>query len=135
MVNDNRVHKETQIANRPIIQIRDLTKSYGRMCVFDNLSLQVHTGSSTRIIAPNGAGKTTLFKILLGFTNIDQGEIHLFGELSHKNNIANSQYLDTCCKYIGYVPEETVFYNYLSPSEYPGYSKNHKIRAERSGKT
>ncbi|MFX0062496.1 MAG: ATP-binding cassette domain-containing protein [Candidatus Hermodarchaeota archaeon] len=105
--------------NRHIIQIKDLMKTYGRMCVFNNLSLQVHTGSRTGIIAPNGAGKNTLFKILLGFTNIDHGEIHLFGDLSHKNNIVNSQYLDTCCKYIGYVSEETVFYNYLSPREYP----------------
>ncbi|MFX1533911.1 MAG: ATP-binding cassette domain-containing protein, partial [Promethearchaeota archaeon] len=72
----------------------------------------------TRIIAPNGAGKTTLFKILLGFTNIDHGEIHLFGELSHKDNSVNSSYLDNCRKRIGYVPEETVFYEYLSPREY-----------------
>ncbi|MFX1252852.1 MAG: ABC transporter ATP-binding protein [Promethearchaeota archaeon] len=101
-----------------MIQIKNLTKSYGRICVFDNLSLQVRTGSSTGIIAPNGAGKTTLFKILLGFTNIDHGEIHLFGELSHKDKVVYSSYLDNCRKRIGYVPEEAVFYEYLSPREY-----------------
>ncbi len=50
-----------------VIDIKDLSFSYGNNVVFDNLSLSIKDGSFTTIIGNNNSGKTTLIKLLLGF--------------------------------------------------------------------
>ena len=88
------------------------------MPIFDHLSFTINKGTSTGLICPNGAGKTNIFKCLLGFTEISFGKVNLFGTEINKNGIINNKYLNYCRKYIGYVPEETIFYEFLSPKEY-----------------
>ena len=101
-----------------IIEVKDLRKNYGPFPVFDRLSLTINKGSCTGLIGPNGSGKTTLFKCLLGFTDITYGQISFFGDETCKDGFVRHQSLHTCRKRIGYVPEENVFYEHLSPKEY-----------------
>ena len=62
-----------------VIEIDQLTKSFGDKLLIDNLSFSLPPGAIVGIIGANGAGKTTLFKILVGTECPDQGSI-LIGE-------------------------------------------------------
>ncbi|MFX0064983.1 MAG: ABC transporter ATP-binding protein [Candidatus Hermodarchaeota archaeon] len=111
-------YEDFRKVSRSVIKVNNLVKDYGKSRVLNNLSLEINKGSSVGIIGPNGAGKTTLLKCLLGFTNTRQGEIHLFENLTNKDGIVNHRCLAACRKRIGYVPDEAVFYEHLSPREY-----------------
>ena len=49
-----------------LLELTDLTVSYGKKVVLDNLNLQIK-GGAIGLLGPNGAGKSTLIKTLLGF--------------------------------------------------------------------
>jgi ATP-binding cassette subfamily F protein uup len=57
------------------LQINGLTKSFGDLTLFENLSLGLAQGDKAGLIAKNGAGKTTLLNIISGKENCDEGEI------------------------------------------------------------
>ncbi|UCG00823.1 MAG: ABC transporter ATP-binding protein [Candidatus Heimdallarchaeota archaeon] len=101
-----------------VVNVKELVKNYGTFPVFDKLSLTINKGSCTGLVGPNGSGKTTLFKCLLGFTDVTYGQISLFGEETCIDGFVKHQSLQTYRKRIGYVPEENVFYEHLSPKEY-----------------
>src|SRR6202161_2259127 len=65
--------------NANAIEIRGLTKSYGRTAALDGLDLFVRTGEVHAFLGPNGAGKTTTIRILLGLLRKDAGEVTLLG--------------------------------------------------------
>lgn len=58
-----------------IIQVRDVSKSYGGVVANSNISLDVEEGKITGLIGPNGSGKTTLFNSIVGYHPIDGGSI------------------------------------------------------------
>ncbi len=58
-----------------MIQINNLTKSYGERVLFDNLSLRLNAGDKVGFVGRNGSGKSTLFKIILGEESYDSGEV------------------------------------------------------------
>ena len=62
-----------------VIEIDQLTKSFGDKLLIDNLSFSLPPGAIVGIIGANGAGKTTLFRMLIGAESPDQGSI-LIGE-------------------------------------------------------
>ncbi|WP_225993388.1 ABC transporter ATP-binding protein [Actinomadura rudentiformis] len=62
-----------------MIEVRELTKSYGRTVAVDGLSFQVKPGSVTGFLGPNGAGKSTTMRILLGLDAASSGEALING--------------------------------------------------------
>lgn len=64
----------------PIIDVRNIRKSFGGLTVIDDCSIQVAKGSITGMIGPNGAGKSTLFNIIAGSLAPDSGEVLLNGQ-------------------------------------------------------
>ena len=68
----------------PIIQVTDVSKSYGGVKANVDITFGVERGSITGIIGPNGCGKTTLFNSIVGYHPIDNGSIKFDGqEISH----------------------------------------------------
>ena len=63
-----------------MIEIKNVSKSFGGIKAVNNVSLSIKKGSITGLIGPNGAGKTTLFNIIAGLYNADIGEIIFEGE-------------------------------------------------------
>ena len=57
------------------INIRNLTKKYGKKEIFKNFSLEIETGKVTALMGKSGFGKTTLIRILMGLEKYDEGKI------------------------------------------------------------
>ena len=57
------------------LQVDNLTKSFGDLVLFENLSLGISEGDRIGLIARNGSGKTTLLNIIMGIEGRDQGTI------------------------------------------------------------
>ncbi len=62
---------------RPLLQIKNITKTYGKQVVLQDVSFVVAEGQKVALLGRNGAGKSTLLKILTGEEEKDGGEIIL----------------------------------------------------------
>ena len=63
-----------------MLQIKNVTKKFGRKRVLDGVSFTANKGEITCLIGINGVGKTTIMKAILGLTPINSGEILIDGE-------------------------------------------------------
>ena len=59
----------------PYLDVQQLTKSFGSLVLFENISFSVAEGQKVGLIAKNGTGKSTLLSILSGKEGFDSGEI------------------------------------------------------------
>ena len=66
--------------NTPVIEIRSLTRDYGRGRGVFGLDLTVEQGEVFAFLGPNGAGKTTTIRHLMGFVKPREGSVRLFGQ-------------------------------------------------------
>lgn len=100
--------------NANVVEIRNLTKVFRdfwrrpKVKAVDDLSLDIARGEVFGVLGPNGSGKSTTIKILLGLLNPTAGAVSVFG---HPPDDVEMK------KNIGYLPEESHLYNYLSPRE------------------
>lgn len=94
-------------AIKPIIEVTDLSFSYGRHPVLDDISLAVKPGDYVGIIGPNGGGKSTLLKILVGLLPLQKGSIEILGHALHAPETKNA---------IGYVPQRVAQDNVSFPA-------------------
>ncbi|MBD3788848.1 MAG: ABC-F family ATP-binding cassette domain-containing protein [Campylobacterales bacterium] len=60
-----------------MIQLTNLSKSFGEQTLFRNLNLKMSYGQKIGLIGRNGTGKSTLFKIILGEESYDEGEVSI----------------------------------------------------------
>ena len=63
-----------------IISLKHIKKSYGRHEVLSDVNLEIKKGDIYGLVGRNGSGKTTMFKIILGLSDFDSGEIHVGDE-------------------------------------------------------
>ncbi len=80
-----------------MIEIKEISKSFGKLTVLNNINLHLNPGQCIALIGPNGCGKTTLIKSILGMVLPNKGEI-LFQNKSIKKDIAYRSK-------IGYMPQ------------------------------
>ncbi len=62
-----------------MIEIRNLSFTYGCHPVLRNIDLTITAGEAVGVTGPNGAGKTTLIRLMMGLMQIQTGEISIFG--------------------------------------------------------
>ena len=65
--------------SRAIIEVREISKTFGGVVANREVSLRVAAGRITGLIGPNGSGKTTLFNSIAGYHPIDSGSIRFEG--------------------------------------------------------
>jgi ABC-2 type transport system ATP-binding protein len=63
----------------PVVEIRDLTRRFGRRAALDRVSLAVPRGGVLGLVGVNGSGKTTLIKHILGLLQAQEGSVRVFG--------------------------------------------------------
>ena len=89
-----------------MLEIRDISKSFGGRPVLREVSFSVKKGQIYGLIGKNGAGKTTLLTIVAGLAKADSGECQVDG--TARAGAAR----------IGYLPDIPAFFDYLSTREY-----------------
>src|ERR1051326_4736595 len=94
-----------------MLEVRDLTKSYGGIPVVDRVSFVIRPGEILGYLGPNGAGKSTTVKMLTGLIEPTSGQIEFNGHDVRAD-------LKSFQRRLGYVPEEPHLYPHLSGREY-----------------
>ncbi len=94
-----------------MIQVDNLTKSYGAIQALKDVSFTINPGEIVGLLGPNGAGKTTTIKILTGYLHPDAGTVTIDG----LNILTHTQEVQA---QIGYLPENTPLYHDLSVQGY-----------------
>lgn len=87
-----------------VLEIKNLSKHYGRIKAVDGLNLKVERGNVFGILGPNGSGKTTTLGMILSVINQTSGDFLWFGKASTKDTR----------KRIGAILEHPIFYPYLT---------------------
>jgi ABC-2 type transport system ATP-binding protein len=67
------------MSNKPVIEIKNVSKSFKDLKAVNDLSLTIYEGEYVALLGPNGAGKTTLIEMIEGIQKPDQGSIHILG--------------------------------------------------------
>jgi len=107
-----------------MIEIKNLTKSYGNTKAIDQLNFKVNKGEVVGFLGPNGAGKTTTMKIITGYMAPSDGQVNVAGYDVFENPIEVK-------KRIGYLPEIPPVYQDMLVQDYLGYVAELK-KVERS---
>ncbi|QNL22631.1 ABC transporter ATP-binding protein [Hyphobacterium sp. CCMP332] len=92
-----------------MIQVKELSKSFAKLKVLDEVSLNIDKGGIYAILGPNGSGKTTFLKILLGMVLPDKGQIFYQDE----NVLKSHKYRSN----LGYLPQIARFPDNLAVNE------------------
>ncbi len=97
-------------AAQPLVEIKGVTKTFGEKTALENLSFSVPSGQICGLLGPNGAGKTTLFRLLMGILKATKGWLFVDGLDAFDDRVEVK-------RRIGFLPDEPVFYSYMSGSE------------------
>jgi ABC-2 type transport system ATP-binding protein len=100
----------TMSTSSPLIETRELTKSYGDKAAVDNVSFSVGGGEIFGFLGPNGAGKTTTLKMIVGLLRPTSGSVKVVG----CDVVQQPVQAKASC---GYVPDEPNLYAKLTGRE------------------
>ena len=116
-----------------MIQLRDITKSFGSLQVLKGIDLDIQQGEIVSIVGPSGAGKTTLLQIMGTLDKADTGTIQINGtdidtlsatQLSHFRN----QKIGFVFQFHQLLPEFTALENIMIPAFIGGMGKKEAHR-------
>jgi ABC-2 type transport system ATP-binding protein len=93
-----------------VIEVRGLTKRYNGTTVVKGISFEVAAGEIFGLLGPNGAGKTTTILMLLGLTDISDGQARVLGHDPVREPLAVK-------RQVGYLPDQVGFYDNLTSAE------------------
>ncbi len=93
-----------------VIEAKGLTKIYGRAAAVDHISFAVGRGEIFGLLGPNGAGKTTTILMLLGLTEISEGEVRVLGFDPAREPLSVK-------RRVGYLPDTVGFYDQLTAAD------------------
>jgi ABC-2 type transport system ATP-binding protein len=93
-----------------LVEIDKVTKTFGDKMALNDVSFSVPSAQICGLLGPNGAGKTTLFRLLMGILKATKGSLSIDGLDAFEQRIEAK-------RIIGYLPDEPVFYSYLSGRE------------------
>ena len=98
-----------------MIEVKNLTKRYGKHLAVDDLSFTVEKGQIYGFLGPNGAGKSTTMNIMTGYLGATSGEILINGH----DILREPQEAKKC---IGYLPEQPPLYMEMTVLEYLNFA-------------
>ena len=93
-----------------IIEFKNITLSYGKRIILDNINFKINEGQIFGMLGPNGVGKSTIFNLITGLISPDSGHIKI-----NQENVTNYPiYLRTKKFKVGYVPQYGGYFNELT---------------------
>lgn len=92
------------------VELKNLTKVYGKKTVVDHIDLTVEEGTLTSILGPSGCGKSTTLRMIAGFEEPQDGDIYFDGQ-SVKNTPVNKREIGMVFQSYALFPHMTVFDN------------------------
>jgi ABC-2 type transport system ATP-binding protein len=95
---------------RALVNVDDVTKRFGAKTALRDIAFSVPAGQIWGLLGPNGAGKTTLFRLLMGILKPTLGRLLVDGRDAFEDRVEVK-------RLIGFLPDEPVFYSYLSGRE------------------
>src|SRR5690606_7807977 len=98
-----------------VIEARDLTKRYGEARAVDAINFSVARGEIFGLLGPNGAGKTTTILMMLGLTDVSDGEVRVLGFDPAREPLKVKAR-------IGYLPDSVGFYDNMTAAENLAYT-------------
>jgi len=93
-----------------VIEAKGLTKNYGSAVAVDHISFGVGRGEIFGLLGPNGAGKTTTILMMLGLTEISDGEVRVLGFNPAREPLSVK-------RRVGYLPDTVGFYDNLTAAD------------------
>src|SRR5262245_63637508 len=93
-----------------LVEISAVTKSFGAKVAVNGVSFSIPCGQICGLLRPNGAGKTTLFRLLMGILKATEGALIIDGRDAFEDRVEVK-------RLVGFLPDEPVFYSYLSGRE------------------
>jgi len=108
----------------PVIEIKNLHRSYGKHDAVNGLNLTVKPGRCYGFFGRNGAGKTTTIKCLLNLLRPTSGTVRVFGLDPQQNEVAVKSR-------IAYVPDAVAFYPWMTVRETLEYLASFRARWNR----
>jgi ABC-2 type transport system ATP-binding protein len=99
------------IAGGPIVEIKELTKKYGKFVALDRLTMSLDRGQILGFVGPNGAGKTTTIKILVGLARPTSGSATVAGA----DCVKEARKIK---RLVGYMPDTFGGYDNMRVGEY-----------------
>ena len=99
---------------KPIIEIKDLHKSYGTNHVLDGFHLNLMEGENLVVMGKSGSGKSVMIKCLIGLEQIDSGSILIMGK---DMNAISSEDLDEIRTEVGFLFQGSALYDSMSVRE------------------
>ncbi len=101
--------------SEPVITARRLTKRYGTSVVVDSIDFDILRGETFGLLGPNGAGKTTTILMMLGLTDVSDGEVRVMGRDPVREPLAVK-------RRVGYLPDAVGFYDGMTAFENLSYT-------------
>lgn len=92
---------------KTVLELKNVSKSFGKRKVIDNLNLEVQEGEIYGFLGPNGSGKTTTIKMILKLISSDSGEIKV-------NGYDTTKEFEKAMECIGAIVENPDLYKYMS---------------------
>src|SRR5690625_3154228 len=93
--------------NKPIIQLKNVSKTLGSKKVIDDVSLDIYPGEIFGLLGPNGAGKTTTIRMLVGLVSMTEGKVWINGTDIQKD-------FEQAISQAGAIVENPELYDYLT---------------------
>lgn len=100
----------------PVVHVADLHKSFGKQPVLQGVNWSIEPGAIVGLLGRNGAGKSTLLECLLSLREADAGASVLMGE-------PVTALSDTARANIGYVPQKSELFEWMTPVQMLDYFK------------
>lgn len=125
--NKGRQDKKTKKGGKNLIEVKNITKKYGKLTAVDNISFKVQDGEIIGFLGPNGAGKSTTMNMITGFIEPTEGKIIINGNDMNQNP-------KKAKKQIGYMPENAPLYMELTVKEFIKYMAELKLVKRKNRK-
>ena len=94
---------------KSVISLQHLSKKIGKSEILHSITLSLYAGEVFGFLGPNGAGKTTTMKAILGIIDATTGTVKILGKSPRDTSVQQK---------IGFMPENTYLYKYLSGDEF-----------------